>query len=78
MARKERTITTQSTVSIKPANDEERAVATITMAFIADPIVRWFIHDSARYLKYWPPFVAFLRYPDEPPSSAGRFTRLVR
>lgn len=27
------------------------------MAFIADPIVRWFIHDSARYLKYWPPFV---------------------
>lgn len=27
------------------------------MAFIADPIVRWFIHDSLRYLKYWPPFV---------------------
>jgi GNAT superfamily N-acetyltransferase len=45
------------TVSIKPADDEERAIATITVAFIADPIVRWFIHDSARYLRYWPPFV---------------------
>jgi GNAT superfamily N-acetyltransferase len=47
----------QQTVSIRPANDEERAIATITMAFTADPIVRWFIRDSARYLKYWPPFV---------------------
>jgi GNAT superfamily N-acetyltransferase len=47
----------QQPVSIKPANDEERAIATITMAFIADPIVRWFIRDSARYLKYWPTFV---------------------
>lgn len=47
----------QQEVSIRPADDEERAIATITMAFIADPIVRWFIHDSARYLKYWPPFV---------------------
>ncbi len=47
----------QPTVSIKFADDEERAIATITMAFVADPIVRWFIHDSARYLRYWPPFV---------------------
>ena len=47
----------QPTVSIKAAEDEERAIATITMAFIADPIVRWFIHDSARYLRYWPSFV---------------------
>lgn len=55
--RKERTIAAQQTVSITPATDEERAIATITMAFIADPIVRWFIRDSGRYLKYWPPFV---------------------
>jgi GNAT superfamily N-acetyltransferase len=48
---------TSPTVSIRPADDEERAIATITMAFIADPIVRWFIQDSARYLRYWPPFV---------------------
>src|SRR5215204_378495 len=48
---------TQPTIGIKPSDDEERALATITMAFISDPIVRWFIHDSARYLKYWPPFV---------------------
>jgi GNAT superfamily N-acetyltransferase len=48
---------TSPTVSIRPADDEERAIATITMAFIADPIVRWFIHDSARYLRYWPQFV---------------------
>ena len=48
---------TQQRVSIQPASDEERAIATITMAFSGDPIVRWFIRDSARYLKYWPPFV---------------------
>lgn len=47
----------QQTVRIEPASDEERAIATITMAFISDPIVRWFIQDSARYLKYWPLFV---------------------
>ena len=44
-------IATQQLVNIEPASDEERAIATITMAFIADPIVRWFIHDSGRYLK---------------------------
>jgi ribosomal protein S18 acetylase RimI-like enzyme len=48
---------TRRTVSVEPASDEERAIATITMAFIADPIVRWFIQDPARYLTYWPSFV---------------------
>jgi GNAT superfamily N-acetyltransferase len=51
-------IATQQLVNIEPATDQERAIATITMAFIADPIVRWFIHDSGRYLKYWPGFVS--------------------
>jgi GNAT superfamily N-acetyltransferase len=50
-------MSTQQSVTIKPASDEERGIATITMAFSADPIVRWFIRDSARYLKYWPLFV---------------------
>lgn len=52
-----RTIATQRTASITPASDEERAIATITTAFSADPVARWFIHDSARYLKYFAPFV---------------------
>jgi ribosomal protein S18 acetylase RimI-like enzyme len=44
--------------AIVPAVDQDRAIAVITMAFSADPIVRWFIRDAGRYLRYFPPFVA--------------------
>ena len=37
----------QTTVSITSANDEARALATITTSFAGDPIVRWFIRDPA-------------------------------
>jgi hypothetical protein len=31
--------------------DEARAIAAITMAFVGDPIVRWFIRDPASRLE---------------------------
>ena len=45
----------QTTVS--PATDEDRAIATITMAFSGDPVARWSLRDASRYLTYWPQFV---------------------
>jgi GNAT superfamily N-acetyltransferase len=42
---------------VAPAADEARAVATMTMAFSSDPVVRWVLPDADQYLTYWPPFV---------------------
>lgn len=44
---------------IKPTatGDEERAIATITMAFGSDPVVRWVFRHADRYLTFWPGFV---------------------
>src|SRR3954452_21680123 len=42
---------------VAPAADEARAVATITMAFSSDPVVRWVFPDPNQYLTFWPPFV---------------------
>lgn len=39
------------------ALDEERAVATITIAFSSDPVVRWVLRDPNVYLTYWPSLV---------------------
>lgn len=47
----------QQSISIASANDEARVLATITTSFTADPIVRWFIRDSASYVEHWPSFV---------------------
>jgi GNAT superfamily N-acetyltransferase len=47
----------QRTVSISSANDEARALATITTSFAGDPIVRWFIRDPVSYVEHWPRFV---------------------
>ena len=35
----------------------QHGVATLTLAFSSDPVVRWAWPDSERYLSYWPPFV---------------------
>lgn len=48
---------TREQVSVSSAMDEDRVIATITMAFSNDPVVRWFIRDAYRYLTFWPPFV---------------------
>ena len=50
-------MTTREQLKITPTADEVRAIATITMAFSNDPIVRWFLRDANQYLTYWPPFV---------------------
>ena len=39
------------------ASDEEKIVATITLAFSADPPVRWVYPDSQKFIDYWPQFV---------------------
>lgn len=40
--------------------DMQRAVAVIALAFTADPVVRWWFPDPARYLKYFPAFLRIL------------------
>ncbi len=51
-------MTTQDAGSVTPTSDEDRAIATLTIAFSSDPVARWFLPDADRYLTYWPPFVA--------------------
>jgi GNAT superfamily N-acetyltransferase len=50
-------MTTQQQMKVAPPADEDRAIATITMAFSNDPVVRWVFRDADRYLTYWPRFV---------------------
>jgi ribosomal protein S18 acetylase RimI-like enzyme len=50
-------MTTQQQASVAPAADEDRAIATITMAFSNDPVARWFLRDAGVYLTYWPRIV---------------------
>jgi GNAT superfamily N-acetyltransferase len=42
---------------VTPTADEDRAIATITMAFSNDPVVRWVFRDANQYLTFWPRFV---------------------
>ena len=51
-------MTTQEASGVTPTTDEARAIATLTIAFSTDPVARWFLPDPARYLTYWPRFVA--------------------
>jgi ribosomal protein S18 acetylase RimI-like enzyme len=46
-----------TTSDVTATDDEERAVATITMAFSDDPLTRWFLPDPHQYLTFWPRFV---------------------
>ena len=50
-------MTAQEASDVTPTTDEDRAIATLTIAFSSDPVARWFLPDAARYLTYWPPFV---------------------
>jgi ribosomal protein S18 acetylase RimI-like enzyme len=45
---------TQERLQVSAAIDEDRAIATITMAFSSDPITRWVFRDANLYLTYWP------------------------
>ena len=34
-----------------------RAIATLTLAFALDPVIRWIYQDAGDYLKHWPRFI---------------------
>ena len=53
----ERNATTDAAVAVIPTADRERGIATITLAFDTDPVVRWAWPDPHRYVTYWPQFV---------------------
>jgi GNAT superfamily N-acetyltransferase len=37
-----------------PIPDRQRGLASLTLAFSSDPVVRWLWPDQERYLTYWP------------------------
>jgi hypothetical protein len=37
---------TEQQVTVSPATDEDRAIATITIAFSRDPVTRWVLPDA--------------------------------
>jgi ribosomal protein S18 acetylase RimI-like enzyme len=43
-------------VDILSAADEDRAIATLMIAFMNDPIVRWAFRDADVYVSYFAPF----------------------
>ena len=49
-------MTTQQ-IDVSPATNNDRALATITMAFTNDPIARWVFRDANVYLTHCPGFV---------------------
>jgi GNAT superfamily N-acetyltransferase len=46
-------MTVESIEIITPA-DRRRGIASLTLAFVADPVMRWAWPDQDRYLTYWP------------------------
>src|SRR5215218_1305090 len=50
-------MTTQSQLDVASTPHADRAIATMTMAFSNDPIVRWVFREASTYLTYWPPLV---------------------
>jgi len=48
---------TREASGVTPTTDNDRAIATLTIAFSSDPVARWFLPDADRYLRYWPQFV---------------------
>lgn len=49
----------QNTAAVRKVNaaEKEAAIATITVAFISDPIARWAFPDPRKYLDWFPAFV---------------------
>jgi GNAT superfamily N-acetyltransferase len=39
-------------------HEQDRVIATVVAAFIADPVERWLWHEAWRYLTHFPAFVA--------------------
>ena len=47
---------TVEAVEVIEATDRQRGVASLTLAFSSDPVMRWGWPDPERYLTYWPQF----------------------
>jgi len=47
---------TAATVEVIPVADRQRGVASLTLAFASDPVMRWAWPDAHRYATYWPKF----------------------
>src|SRR5277367_1289765 len=45
---------TTATVEVIQAGDRQRAIASLTLAFASDPVMRWAWPDAQRYATYWP------------------------
>jgi GNAT superfamily N-acetyltransferase len=45
---------TSASVEVVPSADRRRGVAALTLAFAADPIMRWAWPDADQYATYWP------------------------
>jgi hypothetical protein len=50
-------VPTPEQITVSPATDEDHAIATLTVGFSGDPVVRWALPDADQYLTFWPPFV---------------------
>jgi hypothetical protein len=44
------------TVEVIEATDRQRGIASLTLAFSSDPVMRWAWPDPGTYLTYWPRF----------------------
>src|SRR5271154_4179223 len=47
---------TAATVEVIQAADRQRGIASLTLAFASDPVMRWAWPDAHRYAAYWPEF----------------------
>ena len=47
---------TTATVEVIREADRQRGVASLTLAFASDPVMRWAWPDANRYATYWPRF----------------------
>jgi GNAT superfamily N-acetyltransferase len=47
---------TPATVEVIQVVDRQRGVASLTLAFASDPVMRWAWPDAHRYATYWPRF----------------------
>jgi GNAT superfamily N-acetyltransferase len=50
----ERDHMTMASSEVIPASNRHRGIATLTLAFAADPVMRWAWSDPFQYATYWP------------------------
>lgn len=43
-----------ATVEVIQATNRQRAIASVTLAFASDPVMRWAWRDAHGYATYWP------------------------